>query len=269
MIKKSFFKKLRTKCQFQHILFMFLTLMIFAGCVSHRDIEYLQSSDKKQLSYNEAQPPDYRLKPFDELYIQINSLDDVSANVFSSSGSQQSSAIAAMQPYGASLASYGIDKYGYIQLPVIGKINVENKTIPEVSEMLKDSLSNILSQPIVIVKLVNRYITVLGEVRNPGHYAYSQEKLTIYDAIGMAGDITDFGNRREVILARNESGKNHQIFLNLSKSSVLASEYYYLRPNDLIYIKPMRKRYWGMKEFPFTIILSTISTALLIYTVVK
>src|SRR5664279_2601541 len=85
-----------------------------------------------------------------------------------------------LSPYGASLISYSVDKEGYLVLPVIGKILVKDKTIQEVSLLLKDSLNHILNQPIVSVKLVNRYISVLGEVRSPGHFAYSQEKITIY-----------------------------------------------------------------------------------------
>ena len=116
---------------------------------------------------------------------------------------------------------------------------------------------------------MNRYISVLGDVRSPGHFPYAQEKLTIYDALGLAGDITEYGNRSEVILARNEDGKNMRIVLNLTKSNILASNYYYMKPNDIVYVKPLRKKFWGMREFPFQIILTTISTALLIYTVVK
>jgi polysaccharide export outer membrane protein len=121
----------------------------------------------------------------------------------------------------------------------------------------------------VTVKLVNRFVSVLGEVFHPGHYSYSQEKMTIFDAIGLAGDITDFGNKSEVILTRNEDGKNTRIPLDLSKSEILASEYYYIQPNDIIYIKPMPKKFWNMREFPFTVIFSTITTAILVYTVVR
>lgn len=251
------------------ILVLVTFLGIFSSCVSQREVEYLQDKDNRIKSFNEAPVQDYRLKPDDELYIQINSLDDAAANVFSGSGSQSSSISMGLSPYGASLISYSIDKKGYVILPIIGNILVKDKTILQVTEILKDSLSSILNQPIVSVKLVNRYISVLGEVRNPGHFAYSQEKLTIYDALGLAGDITEYGNRGSVILARNEDGKNMRINLNLTKSDILASNYYYLRPNDILYVKPMKKKFWGMREFPFQIILTTISTALLIYTVVR
>jgi polysaccharide export outer membrane protein len=246
-----------------------ISSILLTHCVSQRDIEYLQNNDSQLKEFSEAKVEDYRLKPNDELYIQISSLDEASANVFSNGGSQSTMNAGGMQPYGASLAAYAIDKEGFLLLPLIGNIFVKDKTTSQVSAILKDSLSSILNQPIVSVKLVNRYVSVLGEVRNPGHFAYSQDKLTVFDALGLSGDITEYGNRSEVILARNEDGKNIRITLNLTKSDIIASKYYYLRPNDLVYVKPLKKKFWGMKEFPFSIILSTISTALLIYTVVK
>jgi polysaccharide export outer membrane protein len=217
---------------------------------------------------NEAVFPDYRLKSNDELYIQINSLDEAAANIFTS-GKDQSYYIGSMQPYGASLLSYSIDKDGFLLLPVIGKILVKDKTLTEVSTILKDSLTHILNQPIVTVKLVNRYISVLGEVRNPGHFPYAQDKLSIYDAIGLAGDITDYGNRNNVILVRNEKGENIRINLNLTSSDILASDYYNLRPNDIVYVKPLTKKFWGMRQFPFEILFSTLTTGLLIYNIFK
>ncbi len=245
-----------------------MAILLLSSCVTQRDIEYMQLNESSNKIFKEAEISDYKLKPNDELYIQITSLDETAANVFSNSSSQQIGNVGGIQPYGASLASYTINKDGYLLLPIIGNVMVKDKTLKQVSEMLKDSLKNILSQPNVSVKLVNRYISVLGEVRNPGHFAYAQEKLSIYDALGLAGDMTIYSNRKEVTLARNENGKNSIIMLDLTKPEILESNYYYLRPNDMIYIKPLKKRVWGIKEFPFAVILSSISTALLVYTVI-
>jgi polysaccharide export outer membrane protein len=209
------------------------------------------------------------LKPYDELYITISSQDEVTTNVFSNTGSQQFVTASSIQPYGASLISYSINKEGYLLLPVIGSLNVKDKTLLQVSNIIKDSLTNILSQPLVTVKLVNRYISVLGEVRTPGHFPYSQEKLTIYDAIGLAGDMTIYANRKEVVLARNENEKNIIIRIDLTQPEILETNYYYLRPNDMIYVKPMKKRLWGIDQFPYALILSTITTGLLLYNVIK
>jgi polysaccharide export outer membrane protein len=241
-------------------------LCLFSSCVTQRNIEYFQQKDNNIKEFSEAEFPDYKLKPNDELYIQINSLDEEAANVFSGSR-QQSAYMGSIQPYGASLLSYSVNKNGYLQLPVIGEILVKDKTLSDVSLILKDSLSHILNHPIVSVKLVNRYVSILGEVINPGHYAYAQEKLSIYDALGLAGDITDYGNRDKVTLVRNENGNNIRINLDLTRSEILASDYYYMRPNDIVYVKPLRKKFWGMREFPFSVIFSTITTGLLIYNI--
>jgi polysaccharide export outer membrane protein len=251
------------------IIFSGIILFLYSGCVTQHNLEYMQAKNSNNIAYAEAKVPDYKLKPNDELYIQIRSLDDPSANVFSNAGSQQSSNNMSTTPYGASLESYSVNKEGYLQLPIIGNIFVNNKTLAEVSVILTDSLSHILSQPIVTVKLVNRYVSVLGYVSTPGHFPYSQEKLTIYDALGLAGDITVYGNRKEITLTRNENGKNINVSIDLTKPDILGSDYYYLRPNDMIYVKPLKKRFCGMSEFPFAIILSTLSVTLLFYSVIK
>jgi polysaccharide export outer membrane protein len=251
------------------IIFFVSFLGLITSCVTPRKAQYLQGRDKTIKVYSEADFPDYKLKPNDELYIQIHSLDEGAANIFSTGANQSSGSVGAMSPYGASLLSYSIDKEGYLLLPVIGNILAKDKTISQISTILKDSLNHILNQPVVSVKLVNRYVTVLGEVSNPGHFSYSQEKLSIFDALGMAGDITDYGNRNDVILVRNENGKNSRINLNLTEPDLLASDFYNVRPNDIVYVKPLRRKVWGIREFPFTILFSTITTGLLIYNVIK
>lgn len=251
------------------LAFLIIFQVLISSCVTQHNVEYLQDTSKTGKSFKEALIDDYKLKPNDELYIQINSLDDPSSNVFSATGTQQLLSGGNIQPYGASLISYTVNKEGYILLPVIGRISVLDKTTAQVSETITSSLTNILSQPMVSVKLVNRYVSVLGEVRNPGHFAFAQDKLTIYDALGLAGDITDYGNRTEVILTRNENGKNIRIPLDLTRSDILATNYYYIRPNDIVYVKPLRRKFWGLRQFPYTVLLSSITTALLIYNVTK
>jgi polysaccharide biosynthesis/export protein len=247
-----------------------IILIMYSGCVTQHDLEYMQQSGQATKTFKESEVPDYRLKPNDELFIQVNSLEDPSsAEVFSLVNGQQRSSSTTLDPYAASLLAYSINKEGFLQLPLLGSIYVKDKTLSEVRSLLTDSLSHILSQPIVTVKMVNRFISVLGDVGRPGHYSYSQDKLSIFDAIGLAGDMTTFANRTEVLLTRNELGKNTMVHLDLTDPNILASEYYYIRPNDIIFVKPLKKRIWGMPEFPFGIILSTLSVTLLFYSVVK
>jgi polysaccharide export outer membrane protein len=165
--------------------------------------------------------------------------------------------------------SYAIDKDGFLHLPIIGKVTAKDKTLAEVSTLLQESLVNILNQPSVTVKLVNRFVSVIGEVNNPGHFIISQEKISVYEAISLAGDITDFGNRRHVILLRNENGENKRINLDLTKSDILDSEYYNLRPNDVVYVKQVRQKFWNISQVPISLFLSAVTTALLIYSIIQ
>ncbi|MGD2035749.1 MAG: polysaccharide biosynthesis/export family protein [Bacteroidales bacterium] len=240
---------------------LILSFILFS-CVNQRNLEYMRISKMEPPSYKEADNPEYKLQPGDALYIQINSIDDAASNVFA-----QSSASLTMDPYAAYMQSYVVDQSGSVQLPVIGDIVVGGKTTNEVSEEIKASLKNVLSLPVVTVKLVNQYVSILGEVIAPGHFVFSQEKFTIYNALSMAGDISINGNRREVTVIRNENGINNRIILDLTREDILSSPYYYIQPNDIIYVKPLRKRYWGMENFPVAEILSIITTALLVYSI--
>jgi polysaccharide biosynthesis/export protein len=253
-----------------HLPFFFLIVIgyVLSSCVSQRDMKYLQHAGTDIVSFDEALLEDYLLKPNDDLFIQISSLDDVSSNIFAGTNAQQSMQMGAMQAYGASLVAYTIDRDGFLYLPVVGKLYVKGKSLAQVSLLIEESLNNVLSQPVVTVKLVNRYVSVLGEVRNPGHFPYSKAKMTIFDVLGLAGDVTVYGNRKQVILTRNEAGENSRICLDLTKSDILSSEYYFIRPNDIVYVQPLQKRFWGLREFPYMVVLSSITTALLIYNVV-
>jgi polysaccharide export outer membrane protein len=251
------------------LLNSFIIIYALSSCITQRNVEYIQDNDNELRTYDEASIEDYKLKPKDELFIQISSLDDPSAGIFSSSSNQQAINAGTIEPYGASLASYTIDSNGLISLPVIGRVSVKGKTVKEVKELITNSLTKILSQPMVSVKLVNRYVTVLGEVTRPGYYSYSQDKITVYDALGLAGDITDYGNRKKVILIRNENGKNLRIPIDLTQPDILASNYLYVSPNDIIYIKPLKKKFWALRQFPYDVILSTITAAILFYSVIQ
>jgi polysaccharide export outer membrane protein len=239
-----------------------LMLILFSSCVNQRDLEYIRDKEEIQTAFIEPQAPDYLLRPNDALYIQINSIGDVASNVFAQTHTLQN-----LDPYAAFMNSFIIDKEGFIELPVIGRLNVGGKTVTQVRDIVKDSLVNVLSFPTITVRLVNQYVSVLGEVRVPGHYVYSQDKFNIYNALGLAGDITVYGDRKKITIIRSENGSNNRITVDLTDPMVLSSPYYYIQPNDLVYVKPLPKRFWGMEEFPYAVFFSTITTALLIYTI--
>lgn len=247
------------------LTFLLVIPWLINSCISQRDLEYIRKDTKTPIAFDEAKYADYLLRPNDALYIKISSVDDASSNIFAQADEMTGS----IDPYSAYLNSYTIDREGFVQLPVIGMIKASGKTTMQVSQIIKDSVENILSMPVVTVKLVNQYVSILGEVNNPGHFVFSQDKFTIFNALGMAGDITPYGDRKHVIITRNEFGKTTKRSFDLTNPNILSSDYYYIQPNDLIYIKPMRKRIWGVEEFPFSLIMSTITTGLVIYTFIN
>jgi polysaccharide export outer membrane protein len=257
------------KKRFLQFLTFCLAIHILTGCVSHKEIEYLQLKSRAPKSFSEAEVLDYRLKPNDQLLIQINSLDDPSTNVFPVLNSQGGGGTA-MDPFGAALASHEISKTGYLEMPVLGNIYVQDKSLYEVDSILTEAFSHMLSQPYISVKLINRYFTVIGEVKSPGRFAYPQNKLSVFDAIAIAGDMVNISNRKEVTLTRNENGKNNIVNIDMTNPEILSSEYYWIKPNDILYVKPMKKRIWTTNgEFPISLLFGIISTTLLIYTVIK
>jgi polysaccharide export outer membrane protein len=124
---------------------------------------------------------------------------------------------------------------------------------------------NYLINPFVVVKLANFEFTILGEINAPGNYPVYKEGLTIYDAIAMAGDITDYGNLKEVKIIRSHKNKKQIYRIDLTDSNVLTSDFYYLRNNDLIYIQPLKFK--GFRKSQSQVLLSTLTTIAVLFNV--
>ena len=201
------------------------------------------------------------IQPGDELYIRVNSFDNQSYNPFSSDTDN----MRLMSGPNITLISYTVNEDGYITLPYLGNVYVKGQTLNNVKEKIEESLKNTIDQPTVTVKFVNKNVAVLGEVRLPGQYVFASEKLNILQAIAMAGDITEYGNRKKVLIIRETGNeKVEKRYIDLTNSDIIKSEDFYVRPNDVIYIEPLKARFWGMSSFPFGLILSSITTFVLV-----
>jgi polysaccharide export outer membrane protein len=137
---------------------------------------------------------------------------------------------------------YLVAKNGTIDFPVLGTLNVQGLTIPQLKDTLKVKLDKYLTDPILNIRLLNYKVTVLGEVLRPSTYSIPSERITIVDAIGMAGDLTIYGKRENVLLIREENGQRKFIRMNLNSSNIFESPYYYLKQNDIVYIEPNKSK---------------------------
>jgi len=240
----------------RNFYFLLATMFFLGSCVPQRKVVYVQPS-KDHLENNNSWSGNKRnikIDAFDMLYIKVATIDQPEYNFFNEENKNLISEAS------LSVTSYTVDELGFVNLPVIGKVKLKDLTLEEASQAVKVALKDVLNTPIVSVRFVNNSITILGEVLRAGTYPYTTEHINVFRAIGLAGDIMEYGDRKNVILIR-ERGKEIQKYrLDLTKDDIFRSEYYYLRPNDVLYVPPLKIRRFGMKDIPFALILTFVNT---------
>jgi len=244
------------------ILIVFIVL--FSSCVPQKKIRYLQnkSESEAQKHFINEKKVEYKIQAGDNLYINISSLDVKTSDIFNKASSYGSSNY--YNDAGIYLNSYTVNDEGYIDFPIVGNVYVKNLTVEQIKNEIQKILNEYIREATVIVKLVNFNITLIGEVRNPGEYKVYQDDINIFEAFAFAGDLTDFANRNHVLLVRltKQGATIHK--LDLTDDKILESDYYYLMPNDIIYIEPLKGKQFTFANFPYALIFSAISTALLL-----
>ena len=217
----------------KRILYALFALMLIASCTTQKKVPYFQ--DLSNCSTVEtALPQEITIKPGDKLSIHVNSKDEELVAPFNLRRSQQSMGSQ------ADLA-YTVDKDGNIEFPYLGSIRIEGMTRDEVAKHIRQELLDrkMVQDPTVIVDFNNLQISVLGDVGKPGKYSIEKDKYTIIDAISEAGDLTITGRRDNIMVLRQENGKQKSYFINLNDASQLfASPVYYLQQDDIVYVEP-------------------------------
>jgi polysaccharide export outer membrane protein len=214
-------------------------------------------------------PQEYLIRPNDHLYIRIISDDPEDAAFLNLIGSQTSMIGSASN---IELITYLVGEDGNISYPFLGPIKVENKTLNQIQAIMQTEVDKYLEKASVFVKLVSRTVTVLGEVRNPGQLSMIKSRMNIFETLGLAGDITDYGNRQNVKLIRELSAGRHVEELDLTNPMIISSPYFYILPHDILYVEHKTKVY-GAKNMPYaspiSITASVISIGLLILNLFK
>lgn len=213
--------------------FLFLSLFLFfSSCASKKDLYYFQDIDDLliQNSYEYL-----NIQPGDILDIQIKALNPESVLIFQ----RQSS----LMPQNVQLQNRAIDGYlvgddNSINLPLIGSISTSGLNTNSLSNEIVEKLTPFIKNPSVNVRILNFRVSVLGEVAKPGTYTFLEERVSIPQAIGLAGDLTINGDRNNVLLIRDLDGNKISQFIDLTKSDFINSSNYYLKQNDVLYIRP-------------------------------
>lgn len=228
--------------QIRTILPLLLAIILLGSCSSARQINYLQDL-QPGVPAEISTTAIIRIKTEDKLSIIVNSRDPQLANLFNlpivSYRVGQTNPIPTNT--NQQVSSYTVDGQGYIDFPVIGKIHVAGMSREEIAALIKHELieKNLVKDPVVTVEFTNHAISVLGEVNKPGRYGIDRDKITILDALGIAGDLTIYGKREDVLVLREENGKQVPYKINLCAGrELLTSPAYYLQQNDVIYVEP-------------------------------
>jgi polysaccharide biosynthesis/export protein len=241
------------------------TVLFFSfSCTTQKQITYLQGIDTGQNNFFPYSRPDYRLQKQDVLYVKISTLNEEVNNMLYPGGGSTSQQATQMQGAGAYLLGYLMNDSGKIALPLIGNVLVFEKTLDEATKLIEEKVSLMLKDATVVVKLLSYNITILGEVKSPGTFTHFGKQLTILDAIGMAGDLTDYGDRSSILIVRPTQEGSTTLRINLKDKNLLVSEAYFLLPNDIVIVGPRKVKLLNLNTDLFSFIFSTISMTLLI-----
>jgi polysaccharide export outer membrane protein len=234
------------------IVVLFCLPVFFSACYSSKSVTYFQDLTDTSKIYSQLIKENYEahIQPDDVIEIIVSSINPSATAIFNIGNNTPAitgvNSIETMPGTtnirSAAPSGYLVNKDGIIDFPVLGKLKVTGLTMSQLKDSLAYKLEKFLKDPIVNVRLLNYKITVLGEVARPASYSLQSERVSVVDAIGMAGDLTIFGKRENILLVREENGQRNFIRLNLNSSKIFESPYYYLKQNDVLYIEPNKSK---------------------------
>lgn len=245
-----------------------LVAAMATSCTMHKKVPYFQGLESSESVVGAVQH-EARICPDDMLAITVSGMDPEAVAPFNlpvvaymSPGTDKLYQTPTFQPY-------LVDIEGYITFPILGKVKVGGMKKSEAIALLVSQLKTYLEDPIVNIQFLNYKVTVLGEVARPGSYTISNERITLMEALGLAGNMTVYGRRDNVMLIReNAGGTKDFVRIDLNSTDLLSSPYYYLQQNDVLYIEPNRTRLDHAASTNVSMYLSAVSTVCSMVTVI-
>lgn len=254
--------------QRNRVKFVILILITVVALSCNRKAQLVYLGNVQNENFSAIQPPKYLLKPGDVLSVQIISQDERVSKLFSNTGG--SGSMSANLPDAAIyLTGYSINDSGYIHIPVLGKLKLAGLDINSAQNQVQSSVDEYLKDGIAIIKLLSFKITVIGEVKKPGTYTNFKDNLNIFEAIGLAGDLSDYAERSTVLVVRQTVDGLKTSRINLNDKRILDFEAFYLLPNDIVIVEPRKGKVFNMNSPNISLFLSVVSTALLLINYLK
>jgi polysaccharide export outer membrane protein len=256
-------------------LILAVALLLAPGCTSQKKLAYLNNlpvpTGEETFTLD---IPDYKIQPRDILYITVKAMmPDGTINDFLISSRSYGGTYVSQGESGGYLYGYDVNPEGDIVLPTVGSIKVGGLTLEETRKLLQASADKVFKNATIECKLLSFKFTVIGEVRAPGTYVNYNNYLTVLEAIGRAGGVGDYGNRSNVLVIRPYDKGTKTFRLNLQDKKILSSEAYFLLPNDVVIVEPLKQKIFSMNlptiSFIITTFTSVITTTLLLINYLK
>lgn len=223
----------------KQIFMLCLIVITITSCVSRKEMVYFQDIEQLRRSENRRMGNNLEIQPDDVLTIRISAPEQEAALPFNLTKSVSTQG---MVLGNVELETYLVSPEGTIIFPVIGTVEVEGLTNIELAKKISGQISEYVKDPIVNVRILNFQISVLGEVNNPGTFYIEDDHITLSKALGMAGDLTIFGKRDNILVMGEEGDHKTYAYLDLTDANVVNNPHYNLRQNDVIYVEPRGTR---------------------------
>lgn len=260
------FMKRNSHSIFRTFFWIGIIAVILSSCVPQKKMIYMQvKEDADTLSnFVNERKIDYRIQPGDNLYIRVVTLDEMTTMLLNPLTGGRGGNTLTGNDATIYLQSYTVNEAGYLDFPMVGEIFVRNMNVDEIRDAINEKLSEYLKELVVIVKLVNFNITLLGEINVPGQYKIYQTDINIFEAVSLGRDLTDFANRNQVAIIRQTKTGSSVHYIDMTKRDLLSSDFYYLKPNDIIYAVPVKGKQFTFANFPYGIVFGFLSTTILL-----
>ncbi len=254
----------------RYIIILSAALMFLSSCVSYKNMQMLATQEQLSASdtallYQLTPLEDYKFRYDDQLFIKVNAYEGSTKDLFNDGAGGGATGNTSQSLYFTSF-NYLIDKDGMIELPLIGKQRVVGLTSSQVKDSLDRKLRDHLPNPSSIVRLSSFKITILGEVTNPGVHEIFADRISLLQAIGLSGGLTEYADLEHVKLVR-ETSENQlgTVYMDLTKADVHNNEFYFLRPGDIIYIEPLKAKAFAVSTQSLSPVFQTLSFVTVIF----
>ena len=229
----------------KQFLYVLPLVALMCSCVARKELTAFRTvtaETAEEVNKTLKPQPEPRVKINDALIITVSGLDPEAVVPYNLPTVSYESPASSTVPTTSSFQYYTVDEQGYIDFPVLGKLYVVGLRQSEVINLIEGKLQGQVVDPIVTMRFLNARVTVLGEVKNPGTYTLNNGRMTLLEALGVAGDLTQFASRRNVLVTRENNGKVEFARLDLRSDEIFTSPYFYLQQNDVVYVEPNSAR---------------------------